>query len=366
MKYLRTFDSQQEHAAAIADGSLPSCSVSLIRDSNKIIYYPDPDRNSPFYIEPLEALTVKFSAALSYSLDGATWSSLAANTATPTLAAGSRVYFRGNGLAVNTTNGMGYFTISGACDIGGNIMSLVHGEDLEDMTMQAYQFYKIFRSAPIVDVNRLSLPADVLVERCYASMFSGCTNLINAPVLGATIMAKSCYNSMFYNCTKLINAPALPALQLADSCYEYMFQNCKGLINAPKELPAKVLYSWCYDAMFSGCTNLINAPKELPATTLVGRCYSTMFSGCSKLKRAPAILANELVNNSCLSMFYNCTSLNYIKLMALNAPSSSNANDWVYGVNSPGVFIKNAAATWADTFGTSAIPTGWTVETAEA
>jgi hypothetical protein len=91
--------------------------------------------------------------------------------------------------------------------------------------------------------------------------------------------------------------------------------------------------------MFKGCTSPVTAP-ELPATTLAESCYN--------------------------GMFYGCTSLNYIKAMFTTTPSSSYLQSWVNGVSATGTFVKNSAATWTDTFGTSAIPNGWTVETADA
>jgi hypothetical protein len=65
-------------------------------------------------------------------------------------------------------------------------------------------------------------------------------------------------------------------------------------------------------------------------------------------------------------MFNGCTNLNYIKAMFTTAPSSSYLSNWVSGVSASGTFVKNSAATWENTFGPSAIPTGWTVETASA
>jgi hypothetical protein len=86
--------------------------------------------------------------------------------------------------------------------------------------------------------------------------------------------------------------------------------------------------------MFSGCNSLTAAPS-LPATTLAEGCYRDMFSGCS--------------------------SLNYIKMLAINIKSYSLTN-WVSGVSPTGTFVKNAGATW-ETRGVSGIPYEWVVET---
>jgi hypothetical protein len=90
--------------------------------------------------------------------------------------------------------------------------------------------------------------------------------------------------------------------------------------------------------MFKGCTGLTSAP-ELPATTVDLYAYYNMFEGC--------------------------TNLSYIKAMFIEWKAERTLN-WVKGVGSNGVFVKNSAATWSNTFGDSNVPTGWTVETAEA
>ena len=68
-----------------------------------------------------------------------------------------------------------------------------------------------------------------MADYCYASMFSGCTGLTQAPALPATTMADYCYASMFSGCTGLTQAPALPATTMASSCYASMFSGCTGI-----------------------------------------------------------------------------------------------------------------------------------------
>ena len=62
-------------------------------------------------------------------------------------------------------------------------------------------------------------------------------------------------------------------------------------------------------------------------------------------------------------MFYGCSSLNYIKCLATDIPTSNCTNYWVYGVASSGVFIKNPDMnSW--TIGDNGIPQNWTVQDA--
>lgn len=230
-------------------------------------------------------------------------------------------------------------------------------------------------------VSAPELPATELAKSCYHTMFYGCTALVNAPELPATKLAESCYYSMFSGCTSLVNAPELPALTLPGAstvstlghigCYYSMFSGCTALVNAPK-LPATTLGLGCYNSMFYGCTALVNAP-ELPATTLAGACYAGMFKGCTSLVNAPELPATTLVYSSsgtkyygCYgSMFYGCSSLNHIKAMFTTTPGANYTADWVNGVAAEGTFIKNSKAAWTTT-GVAGVPSGWTVETADA
>jgi hypothetical protein len=65
-------------------------------------------------------------------------------------------------------------------------------------------------------------------------------------------------------------------------------------------------------------------------------------------------------------MFYGCFKLNYIKAMFTTTPSTSYMNYWVNGVASSGTFVKNSAATWTSSCGTSTYPCNWTVQTASS
>jgi hypothetical protein len=85
-----------------------------------------------------------------------------------------------------------------------------------------------------------------------------------------------------------------------------------------------------------------------------------MFEGCTSLTTAPELPATSLTVPCCSYMFYNCTSLNYIKMLATNVSGSYCLNNWVFNVSPTGTFVKSKNATWNIT-GTSGIPEGWTV-----
>lgn len=262
-------------------------------------------------IEALEDLTVSFSSAVEYRINNLIWKSAGAGEEI-SLAGGSIIQYRAN-LTPNSSSGIGKFTVSGMCNLSGNCMSLLFGDNangVTDLSDYPYAFYKLFEDcAGIINVSKDFLPA--------------------------TILSNYCYNFMFHNCSSLVVGPDIRPTAVGDgSCY-VMFWNCTSMIKGPSVLPATTLATKCYYSMFYDCASLEVAP-ELPATTLVSECYSHTFYGCSKL--------------------------NYIKASFTTTPSKSYTLNWVSGVASSGTFVKNKNATWSVT-GVNGIPSGWTVKT---
>ena len=314
-------------------------------------------------IEALEDnLTVSFTNDVEYAIDSKEWIKLTAKSATQPINVGQTLNFRGE-FTPNSSNGIGTFTINKKCNLKGNCMSMIFGDNAADnysLSGKDYAFYKLFYGCSnIVNISSNFLPATTLAYGCYEYMFTNCTNLITAPELPATTLANYCYDDMFKGCTSLTKAPALPVTTLAEGCYEYMFYGCSSLTTAP-ELPATSLTDYCYSYMFRNCKSLTTAP-ELPATTLANNCYNSMFRDCTKLTTAPELPATTLKNGCYYQMFYGCTKLNYIKCLATNISASSCTYNWVNGVAPTGTFVKAADMTgW--TTGSSGIPNGWAVE----
>ena len=263
-------------------------------------------------IEAIEdGLTASLSTnACEYCVDGdGNWKFLSAGTATESINSGQTLSFRGN-LTPNSSNGIGTFTISKKCNLKGNCMSMIFGDNAVDkysLSGKDYVFYKLFYSCiNIVSVSYNFLPATILASDCYYDMFYSCSSLTTAPELPATALAEACYNGMFYSCSSLTTSPELPATALASRCYDHMFQGCR-LTTAPA-LPATKLEFSCYRYMFQGCGLLTTAP-ELPATTLASNCYDSMFKGCTSLKTAPELSATTLEYSCYAYMFQDCTRL---------------------------------------------------------
>lgn len=287
-----------------------------------------------------DGLTAKLTInACEYCVNGdGNWKTLAAATNTEAISKGQTLSFRGN-LTPAYPNGIGKFTISKSCNLEGNCMSMLFGDNAANnrsLRGKDYAFYELFYNCTTIkSISSEFLPATIIVSNCYTSMFYDCTSLTTAPELPATTLSSYCYYGMFSGCTRLTQAPELPATTLTNGCYANMFHSCSSLTTAPT-LPATTLANYCYANMFRDCTSLIQAP-ELPATTLAYGCYDYMFQNCSKL--------------------------NYIKAMFTTTPSTTYTRDWVSGVASTGKFIKNKNATWNVT-GVNGIPSGWSIQSA--
>ena len=328
---------------------------------------------------------------IEYSKNGGlTWTAF--NNSTVSATTGDEIWFKGSltgGCGASQESSCSKFYTSGKFYVSGNIQSLCSFNN----TLQTYHFAFLFKGCSGLNIDnskQLLLPATILALNCYQSMFQGCTSLTTAPEVPATTLANYCYVSMFQGCTSLTTAPELLATTLVDTCYTNMFQGCASLTTAPAllattlanfcyqsmfqgctslttapELPATTLVSSCYSSMFKDCTSLTTAP-ELLATTLAPNCYASMFQGCASLTTAPVLSANTLASGCYSSMFYGCSNLNYIKAMFTTSPSPSYLNYWVYGVASSGTFVKNSAATWTSSCGSSTYPCNWTVQTASS
>lgn len=186
--------------------------------------------NNYLTIEALEDnLTVTFTNDIEYTIDGNEWITLKAKNETQPINIGQTLSFRGE-LKPNKSNGIGTFTINKKCNLKGNCMSMLFGDNAANnysLSGKNYAFSGLFvNCSNIVNVDSNFLPATTLTDFCYDHMFDGCTSLTTAPELPATTLELQCYAYMFRNCSSLTTAPELPATTLVSFCYIYMFYGC--------------------------------------------------------------------------------------------------------------------------------------------
>lgn len=114
--------------------------------------------------------------------------------------------------------------------------------------------------------------------------------------------------------------------------------------------------------MFSH-TSIEHGP-DLPATVGVEGCYDQMFYDCDTIEEPPMLNLTTLTTRCFNEMFRNSPNVNVIKLAYTgtfgSAPDHAFYN-WVDGVSADGTFYYNGSDT--SNFGSSAIPSGWTVQT---
>lgn len=142
--------------------------------------------------------------------------------------------------------------------------------------------------------------------------------------------------------------------------------NINSLLNRNPEQVSSLPY-YAFASLFStqSSSDSFRDASELilPATSLGNYCYCRMFYYSTGLEKSPYLPATTLANNCYDHMFYGCYSLNSIKIGYTGTFGEAPSNAftiWVNGVAASGTFYYNGSDT---TSGSSAIPTGWTVQT---
>ena len=321
----------------------------------------------PLYLTAIaqeDDMTISFTRAYSYSVDGGGWVFCDAETITPAFSKDQVIRLKAtpNPDEFTSDQGVGIFTFSKKVRLEGTVLSMLYGDNVVSSPLPEHAFAYMFYNCPITSVNVNLLPSTRLGDGCYNCMFRGCTELTNAPFLPATQLKKRCYTGMFHNCKSITSAPSLPSMTMKQECYLDMFYNCSSLVNAPA-LPAMELALRCYSNMFEGCSSLVNAPA-LPAETLSDSCYYAMFEECSSLTTAPELLARTLVRSCYGRMFRDCDNLSYVKMLATDGLDSPYCLDiWLADIAGTGTIVKAKGVTLPS--GTSGIPEGWSVEEVE-
>lgn len=309
MKYFKVFDTQEEYESYVESSDYITPNVSTLRDCTEVWINAKIEHSSDYFsFVARKSATFSFTNPIQYSLDsGETWVSLAANTATPTVANGDTIMWK-NTVTGTTPNGIGRFSATGDFDVKGNVMSLIYGDNF---------------------LNQTALKADYN----FAHLLENCNWLGDAHelVLPSTTLRAHCYDSMFKNCSSVSQLPALHAMNLAEGCYSYMYYGCESISTVgPEYLPATTLAANCYSHMFEE-SNLMATP-ELPAKTLVSGCYDYMF-------------ANDA--GMCL-----------VQSNFTTTPGTAYTNNWLYNVSEYGVFTFNSDAPWAANYDNYRNPSG--------
>jgi hypothetical protein len=193
-----------------------------------------PNALKPYlYFEALEdGLQVSITKSeTQYSLDKVNWIDLPATESTQPINQGQKVYFKGNGALNNS--GIGTFTLTKLCRVGGNPNSLHYGDSFDKYN----------------DINSLQ------------GLFKDNQNLLEIVNPKTFIPNKTGgrygqYRQMFYGCSNLVNAPIIYIKKAGDYALRDMFRgvsNINYVVMLAEELSESYPFqTWLYQAASSG------------------------------------------------------------------------------------------------------------------
>lgn len=259
MEKLKKFNTKEEYQEWKDSDDYSYPNVCKVAD--EIVYNDYPE---PFWIEALEDIRVwqgfiegssanggsssdphssywkKSETYMTYSSDKVNWTSLTKDYSSwAIIKTGEKLYFQSTYKPTTSYNNIGTFYITGKCNIGGSILSLIHGADYltERSTFpEGYVFSGLFRAGHLgVEYNKIINAKDLILPEyttysCYSGLFRGCKDLLTAPRLPAKTVASQCYMNMFVDCVSLTKAPSLLALaHKGEYTYGSMFSGCSSL-----------------------------------------------------------------------------------------------------------------------------------------
>lgn len=140
----------------------------------------------------------------SYSIDnGTTWTTIPLGWSGIAVSEGDKIILKGNNQIIG--GNLGWWSNTAEFVVYGNIMSIINSTGFTTANTVSNNAFKefLYYCNGIVSAEHLVLPATILAESCYQSMFEGCSSLTTAPELPATTLTTTCYSSMFYNCSSL-------------------------------------------------------------------------------------------------------------------------------------------------------------------
>jgi hypothetical protein len=234
MKYIKKFETHAEYNTYINGSGALLPNVSACVDQADVHYNEEHDYSQDYLtFVALESGTFTFHGnAVNYSLDdGETWTSLASNTASPTVAAGNKIMWKTN-LTNPGASGIGTFVSTGNFNVSGNILSMVRGDNFKDITtIAAYQFKDLFRDATkLIDAGNLIIKTSNAAEEYCTCMFQGCTSLTTSPIImvSGRLSSSPSYESMFSGCSSLNHITCLVSSvrsgsSSSDSFYRWVF-----------------------------------------------------------------------------------------------------------------------------------------------
>ena len=359
----------------IQDAKLGTTQLSSIYLGSIKLWESDPQINEYLWFEHRDSggyLYFELAGTMSditieYSTDKTNWTSVTLSTSGTTstyitINKGRPTYIRGNNSAYATSSSAYFhFRCTGYSVVGGNIMSLIYGDNFKGQTTlsSTYAFNSLFKSAGyLMSISNLRLPATSIPNYAYQNMFYG--NNINdmIPEIPATYVGFYGMSNMFGSCTSLNDVPDLSTITRVNGyAFANMFSNCSALTVLPDFHNVGTIEYWApWRYTFSGCTSIVdarwnkNGSRLLPDHLTVsdgGSAYEQMFRGCTGLKYAPELTDKNPHTGEFNNMFNGCTNSRFTDIYTHGSSLGTNYYaDIVKGTGHSGTIWKADDVSW--------------------
>lgn len=383
----------------IQDAKLGTTQLSSIYLGSTKLWESDPQINEYLWFEHRDSggyLYFELAGSMSditieYSTDKTNWTSVTLSTSGTTSTSiminkGQPTYIRGNNSAYATSSSNYFhFRCPGYSVVGGNIMSLVYGDNFKGQTTlsSSYAFNSLFKSAGyLMSISNLRLPATSIPRYAYQNMFNNDKFTDMIPEIPATYVDYYGMSGMFSGCTSLDSVPDLSTVTRVNGyAFANMFSNCKSLTVLPDFHNVTQIDYWApWRYTFSGCTSIVDARWNVNGTRLLpdhltvsggGSAYEQMFQGCTGLINAPELTEINPHAGEYNNMFNGCTNSSFLNIYTHATSLGTNYfADIVKNCGHTGTVYKAADVTWDSSqysqfvyFGNSSSSSRWTVKT---
>ena len=241
------------------------------------------------------ATSTNFTAPVQYSINGGDWITIGNQVGVTytidNLSQGDIVRFKGSNPTYCNNNKNAEWHFSGTtveCEIQGNIMSLIYGDDFAGETVlpSAWTFYQMFADVTaLTSAKNLVVPARELKESCYRAMFSRCSALTSTFDIDIDIPALNCFGYMYENCN-LQKAPLINVGRLiSGEAYSGVSSPYNAAFTATFKNNAAIpnIYIWC---------------KNIQSDYAFAPGSSKWSTGCNNLTYVYSMSNNVVINSN--------------------------------------------------------------------
>lgn len=206
-----------------------------------------------------------------------------------------------------------------------------------------------------------ALPATAIKNRSYEGMFMGCTSLTKAtPILPTVNVPQQAYRYMYSGCVALTDAGEMSGVMYGGGACASMFEGCTSLVNPLIITPTFggiSVGNQGFLTMFKNCTSLERV-VNVTFNTIGINGLAYIYQGCTSLVYSGSIKCANAASGAYNNLFNGCSNMRYIIATDLSYNAEAYV-EWTTGLPDSGVFVKNTSVDWPR--GINGIPEGWIV-----